>query len=767
VATLSGSTSKDEPAPAPVGADEARADAVVELGAYRDDPRVRTLAAGWADRVERALERVETVTGLSFRRTAPPRVVLAPLRDEERVHALDSEIAGGRRRSVVRVNVEVLAAGRGDPDLVLLHALAAAALDDPVAHPEPVPRWTALAAGLAAGGNLSATLRRIADRAARGVAGATDVDPSRAESAEPTAAAAILLLLGRGDPAAMRTYFSFVGDGDPPGALLARTIEDPEGQWAGAGRAALEDAIRDQPPSPWDLLADADRLLQEQGRAALLASLPDPVPAELAAEVRLLRARGAEAEGDYEAVRRELLDLPPGSAARVRDPAELARLLAEAERRAGDPDAARRLEEQLLLDYPRAARAAGRAASGERNDPEGAEGDLRGLEERIRTLLRDHRVGAAERLLDAAGDRGLAPELAGVSREIVEAQREPSDAAVAANRARVEAWLASHGERDAADVRDGGRAAVLALLPSLPPEPGPARARLVRLLAEAGRAEHAVPALVPSWEEAAPRVPGDLAALLQATRYDEVLGWVRASAPDLGEAPWREATLGLSDPWLRRNPSVLQELADPRYAVRRDAFLRAVEDEESGAGPLLVGRALSDPAALLRREAVRVAAARGFSSLVAVGLADESWVVRRTAASSARALGEGAVPRLLSLLATDPVPEVRRAAAGALLDAAPADPRVVRAMVGTQAEEEATVRGEVALRWERLPRKETSVAVLAALDAEAARRAPRSGVLMRLFHALARTTGFDARYHPAMTRAELEAALARARRSAR
>jgi hypothetical protein len=244
------------------------------------------------------------------------------------------------------------------------------------------------------------------------------------------------------------------------------------------------------------------------------------------------------------------------------------------------------------------------------------------------------------------GERAAAEELAGVARAVAQAERAPSDAAILRNRERVRAWLDAPGTATEVALLDGGGAAAVALGEVLPEAVGESRFVAVRLLALAGGVGRAVAVLGPSWRERPARIEGDLEALLAAAPLEEVRVHASALAPDLvdgdaGRGIWTRARLGLEEGWVRAHPHVLRDLHEPRYAVRRAAFDLAVAEGQAERSPLLVAYALRDPAALLRRDAVGVAARAGFRALLRLALSDEAWIVRgrprrRTATSGRR-----------------------------------------------------------------------------------------------------------------------------------
>ena len=209
----------------------------VEPGAYAADDRYLALARDFDERVRRAGDRMDLATGLSFRDRAPPRVVLCPLGDETVPWRMEREIVEGRRRAVLRVNVEPLVVGQGDPDRVLLHALAAAAVEGGARGTRP-PAWFTVYVGCLAAGDLADRLDRAARAAAR--AGRTlEVDPGDPAKAEATAFGAGLLLAEKSTAPDLRRLVALVADGEDPSRLLPKWVHDDAGMWVGAAREIL------------------------------------------------------------------------------------------------------------------------------------------------------------------------------------------------------------------------------------------------------------------------------------------------------------------------------------------------------------------------------------------------------------------------------------------------------------------------------------------------------------------------------------------------
>lgn len=744
-----------------------RTRAEVELGIYARDARVHDLAAGWAERVSQAQERLALVTGLAFPPDIAPRVILMPLGNEHEDQTLSTEVFEGRRLPVVRVNVEPIAAGRRDADRVLLQALAAAMFEGTGSRNESSPAWVVRAATIVAGGDLDERLVRLGRREETEGPIAVRIDPQDPTAAESTGVAAVLVLLEDGEPDVLRRFFAFAAEGDDANALLARRLRDPLGQWAGAGRALLRDRLDRLDMGPWRLLATARTALEETGRGGMESILPETLPAEIEAEVTVLRARAFADEGDYEHVRYLLGSLDAPAWARLDDPAAAAWLRVLAERASGgDLAVAERLEARWRRDYPRCVL---RAAL----DPEVEVGptesiwDVEEVRRRVEDLLAGHRAGAARRLLEGLGDRALAVELAGVHRAVAEAETSPSPTSIEVNRRRVAAWVVEPSTRTAAAVLDGGGAAALPLAEAVPERAGDARRETVRLLARAGGAGRAVELLAASWRAGKEFAIGDLDALLGVAAYAELRVWAEGLASDIlapqaWDAMWERLRFGLDENWVRANGRILRNLRSSSYAVRRGAFDEVVVAGQ--ATPDLVAKALADPAALLRREAVEVAGRHGFRALVRLALEDEAWMVRQAACGAAvRALGDDAATPLLHVYAADPAPQVRLAAATALFPLAERNERVLQALLSGLASGDPGMRNEVTARLRGLPSSRVAHALLGALAMEVRRPAPRASYVAHLFLVLRRVIGRDPGYTPDMTREQLASLVDRLR----
>lgn len=755
------------PRPPPATADGARS----APGPYAGDARVRALIDDWPLRVGEALDRLTLVTGLSFGEVAP-EVALVALRDEGRAFEIRTRIVDGVRVPLLRVNLERLAAGIEDPDEVLARALAGAALEYAARRSgSVVPPWLLEAAGAAAGGVLAERVERLVrDDVLEGREPAARVDPLAARANASTGLAVVLLLLERGGPDMVRRFFDAVAEGDPAEEALGRLLRDGPTLWA-AVRRALDDRLAAIDPAPWRLLVRADEALAETGRAGLLAVLEAGRSDVVADDLAVLAARAALAEGDVDAARAALRALGPDAPRRLRRPLEAALLRLRVEAApGGDPVLAADLLERLARDFPRTGEAdrwgaewrvgqtgeGGLAALRRRVETEGLEAlDLATAVRYVGLLHLEHRDGAAGRALVALGERGTAAELAPLAQAVAEAEQRPSAAALAAARARVDAWRAAPDAGTRRDVVETGSAAARALEETLPGEVGSVRATEVALLGEVGGAG-VVGALAASWREDPRRLAPDLEALAASVRLPELEVWMRSAAPERldPEASARlfdALRLDLDAAWVREHPDETWLLRSSDVAVRRAAFGRAVAEGQAVRAPSLVARFLADPAPGLRREAVRTAGAAGFEALVRAAADDPSpWVRREACAALARGRDPASIAVLRARLASDPAPSVRAAAAPALAEAAPDERGTVEALAAALREEDAGVRRVVTAALAGVPRERLKEPLLAALRGECGRAEPRGEVLHSLFYLLEEVVGLDLGYYLGM-----------------
>ena len=566
--------------------------------------------------------------------------------------------------------------------------------------------------------------------------------------AEATALAAILTLAATDRADALSRFLRFAAEGDDPDLLLAREVRDPLGSWTGEGRTLLQERVAALDARPWQTLVDARRALETLGRAGLEAELPSGVPAPVASEITWLRARAAADEGDLEAARRLLRGLAPEALGSLAELPDAILLWARVEDDAGGDGArAAALRSAWVRDFPRRARERGMAAGA---SPD-ALASMGGIEARfhVARLLEEQRAGAARRVLERLGDRGAAPELEDVRRAVAREEEAPSAENLAANEERVLAWFRHPGEATAAAVRDGGTAAARALARRLPRQPDASRRQAVRLLAETAELGRVVELLAPAWTGSPTRLRADLDVLLASAPYAQVHLWVEGLAPEAtraagGDGLWVALRFGLDPDWLAEHPGLLGRLRDEAYAVRRDAFDEAVRD--GGATPDLVGRALADPATLLRRSAATAAGRAGFRALLQTALRDEAWVVRQAAAAAVvDAYPEGmAVSVLQPIFLSDPSDPVRLAAARALLTVAPERRDVLDAILARIPEETPGVRSELLGALEVLPKDAVIALAARGLRREIARPEPRPGMLAALFRLFRQTAGWEA-----------------------
>ncbi len=752
-ARAAGAPVPDAAAPAePVAV--ARAEVVP--GPYAGDERVADLVSTWPDHVSRATDRLALVTGLRFREGSAPRVVLGSLGDEARPFLVDVAIEGGRRVAKVTVNLEGIASGRRDADRTLLEALAAAVFEPRGPVEAPTPPWLVRAARLAAAGSVDQEVLALARRTVGEGDDAALVDEAKPEAAAATGLAAVLALVDEGDPVAMRTFFAFASEGDDPDALLARRLHEPGGSWIEAGRAALARRLSAIDLAPWRALAEARRAASEAGGAGLESALPDPVPGEIADEVRVLRARAASDAGDHERARRLLSELAEGAAARLDDPAAaLALSIREEDRPGGDVARAATLEERFERDYPRAA-AALRPTAGPV-----AEGlDVMEARRRLAALLNDGRAGAARRLLHALGERASAPELENVARRVAEAEETPDARALEVNEHRVGAWVAAPGPATARDVEDGGTAAARSLAGALAEGRVPSRPEALRLLARTAEPGRVVALLAPAWNDDADRVAPDLDALLGEISYAVLRLWTKgladaATARAGGETLWTSLRFGLDAAWLDDRGDLLLRLRSETYATRRAAFAEVVEAGQ--ATPELVAHALEDPALLLRRSAASAAGRLGYRAVLSVALQDPAWAVRQAAvAATPVAHGMYAADLIVPFVRSDPEPAVRRTAVETLGPLVAGRAELADVLVAALDDPDPSVGAAAERALAGLDAEDALPAARRALEGELRRAQPRAAAFARLFGLVRRHTGWDPGYWPGMPRADVE-----------
>lgn len=778
--------STDGGAEAGSGADAPISDvprAEADPDAYAEDDRYLALAATWPEKVRMATERLELTTGLAFRDRAAPRVVLTPLRDERVPFRLSTEIVEGRRRPVLRVGAESLVAGTDRTERVLLHALAAAALEGP-ARAAPLAPWFPVFAGTLAAGDLADRLEALARAAVRGAeTPAVDAhDPARAGS---TGLAVVVLLSAASTPEDVRRLVLLVADGDDPGALLPRWIQDREGEWVGRARQALLDATADVPVELDVTLRAARRALDELGPVGLeealsVAAKEAALPVWFAAEADALRLEGAIRTGDVAAAREVTTRSPPEPAVlgRLADPGAYLLLAARAEALVGgDATLAWHLLRRYALDFP-AHRGHAEAESLlpallPRLPPEletealrrviaeqgTAAVDVRSAERRVKALLLDSRPGAARRFLEALGERGDDDDLEPVRAALLAAENEPDEEARRANAARVDRWLAGPTGAAENDVLDGGAVAAEALAERLPRlDPG-RRVAAVRALVVSGGLGRAVSLLAPSWSGRPDLMRSDLEVLAGESGYRDLERAVTALVPGIATDPaaraaWEGVALGLSPEQLLADDSLPARLRSPEFAVRKGAFEQVVERGEGTAPTALLLRLSKDPAILLRRLAVRAAGRSKEGGIARAGLSDPSWIVRQAAcAAVSEAEYLPALPDLLSLVQTpDPDARVRAAAAAALFPFAERRQVRIRPLVALLRDPDASLADAVASAITRFPADAAGRALASELAEEALYEGSRQDktALFRLFVAYRRVTRRDPGYDPSL-----------------
>lgn len=750
---------------------------------YADDDRFLLLASTWPEKVRLATERLELMTGLTFRDRAAPRVVLTPLRDERVPFRLSTEIVDGRKRPVVKIAAEPLVSGSDRPDRVLLHALAAAALQGP-ARATPTAAWFSVFVGTWAAGDLADRLEALARAIVRGAAAPT-VDARDPGKAAATGLAVVVLLAGASTPDDVRRLVLLVADGDDPNALLPRWIQDREGEWTGRARQALGDALGDVPVETDVALRRVRAALDDWGPEGLeeaLASVQKAgaPPAWFTAEADALRLEAAIRTGDLAAARQvlERASPDPKVLGLLADPGAYVLLAARAEALPdGDASVAWRRLRRYALDFPahrgHAEAEALLPALLPRLPPDletealrrviadqgTAAVDVRSAERRVRALLSDHRPGAARRFLEALGDRADDDDLGPARAALLAAEDEPGEASRAANAARVDRWLSGGTGTTEADVLDGGAVAAEALAQRVGSLDGARRASAVRALVVAGGLGRGVSLLAPAWPGRADRLKDDLEVLAGEAGYRDLERAVTALVPEIASEPaaraaWESVGLGLSPEQLAADDSLPARLRSPEFAVRKGA-LEEVLDRAGGTAPApLLLRLSRDPAILLRRLAVLAAGRSKEGAIARAGLSDPSWIVRQAACSAvAQAEYLPALPDLLAQVMTpDPDARVRAAAAAALFPFAERRQVRIRPLVGLLRDPDASLAEAVASAITRFPADATGRAIASELAEEALYEdSPLDRtVLFRLFVAYRRVTGRDPGYDPTL-----------------
>lgn len=764
--------------------------ATTEPGPYADDERYAALADGFEDRVRAAADRLDLVTGLSFRDRAAPRVVLRPLRAETPPFTVEREVAAGRRRSLIEVNLRPLVSGREDADRLLVRALAEAALV-PASGSPPPPRWFAAFAGHFAAGDTADGVERLARAHARGGA-RVRVDPDDPAHAEETALAVALLLAERSTPADVRRLLTLAADGDDPVRLVRKALGDPTAPFSGDGREILEDAMARVDLEGDRLVGRLRDVLERLGPAGLEATLEDEAgrvtPTDrVRAEVEALRLEGALRTGDVEAGHAVLGRAPCASRylALLDDPAAYVMAAARLELLdGGDPVRAYELLVCYDRDYPTNP---GRAEAFEelerllaRLPPDlEAEGLERVLAERgpaglatativrrVDRLLADARPGAARRFLASLGARADDEALADVRARVDLAEADPTPEDRDRNRARVAAWVDAPTPATEADVVDGGAVAADALVDRLPPAAGDERAKAVRLLLRAAGTARAVALLASEWSGAVERFPTDLEVLASACGYADLRRTVEALFPAArtdarAAAEWERVCLGIDPVRLASDDELLMRLYAPEFSVRRAAFEEVTSGSAPVRTPLLLRHFARDPAVLLRRLAVRVAAKEGLGMIAQEALADPSGIVRQAACAGIVEAGwYDAAPDIARLLRRpDPDERVQDAAAVALVRIAAERPGWVRPVVSVVRVADVRLADGVAALLPDLPKTQVAAALAAELRTETLGPDARfdRATVFRLFTAYRRASGREPGYDPSLTAEEVRA----------
>lgn len=763
--------------------------ATTDPGPYADDERYIALADGFADRVRAAADRLELVAGLTFRDRAAPRVVLRPLRAEVPAWTVEREVAAGRRRSLIEVNLRPLVSGREDPDRILLRALAEAALVP--ASGTPPARWFAWFAGHFAAGDTADGVERLARATARG-GPAIRVDPEDPAHAEATALAVALLLAERSSPPDVRRLLTLVADGDEPTRLVRKALGDATAPFTGDGREILEDAMARVDLESDRLVARLRDVLERLGPAGLEAALEEEAgrltPSDrVRAEVEALRLEGALRTGDVETGRavlarapceRRFLALLDDPAAYVIDAARLEMLDGGDPIEAYDllvwfdrdyptspvrPEAFEELE-RLLARLPPDLEAEGLELVVAERGPAGLATAT--IVRRVDRLLADARPGAARRFLDGLGARADDEALAAVRARVDAAEADPTLADRDRNRARVAAWVEAPNPTTEADVVDGGAVAADALVDRLPPAAGDERVKAVRLLLRAAGTARAVALLASEWSGSVERFPTDLEVLASACGYADLRRTVEALFPAArtdarAAAEWERVCLGIDPVRLASDDGLLMRLYAPEFPVRRAAFEEVTAGSAPVRTPLLLRHFARDPAVLLRRLAVRAAAREGLGMIAQEALADPSGIVRQAAcAAIVEARWYDAAPDIARLLhRPDPDERVQDAAAVALVRIAAERPGWIRAVVSVVRVADVRLADGVAALLPDLPKEPVAAALAGELRTEAIGPEARldRATLFRLFTAWRRATGRESGYDPSLRPEEIRA----------
>ena len=341
-----------------------------------------------------------------------------------------------------------------------------------------------------------------------------------------------------------------------------------------------------------------------------------------------------------------------------------------------------------------------------------------------------------------------------------------SGASAPAPTTRVAAWVAAPPPATEADVVDGGAVAADALIDRLPPAAGVERQQAVRVLLRAAGTARAVALLAPEWSGAVDRFAPDLEVLASVCGYADLRRTVEALFPAArtdarAAAEWERVCLGLDPVRLASDDELLMRLHAPEFAVRRAAFEEVTSGSAPVRTPLLLRHFAHDPAVLLRRLAVRLAAREGLGMIAQEALADPAGIVRQAAcAGIVEAAWYDAAPDVAGLLRRpDPDERVQDAAALALVRIAAAQPSWVRAVVSVARVADPRLADGIAALLADLPKAPVAAALATELHTEAGGRDARRdrSALFRLFTAYRRAADRDPGYDPSLSAAEVEA----------
>ena len=758
-----------------------RTDVRIEPGVYKGDDRFRRVARAFPRQVRLALMELANRAGIGFAPGAKPIVTLAPLRNEQRPAVVRTDVVSGRRRARITINVEPLAGGLSNPQDATTRALAAGIFELVRLRHRGTPAWLGPLAASLALGPIAPQIERLHRQYRFMPSPVLPVSNEGNAFGEGTALAIRCLLQDRDLEEALPRLLAFALEGDDAEEMLSRLVREPEGMWIGVAREALVRRFETHDPQPWVLLVRAEEALATTGRAGLEAILPAKLPAAVSGELKLLRARAALAEGDYEGARGLLTTIGSEDLPSLRDPAEAVALHVEVESAAGgDPARARYWVRRLDLDHPRCeARLRLRRENpllGFEEDPiawfhmmrrrirrhGAAHLDYDTIRRILRVAILDHRPGGARALLERLGSRADAPELGQVVALLDEAETNPSAAARAAQVSRVQQWIADPTPAREREVDDGGVLAFEALQGELPPVDSRLRRRIAQRLTALRGPARAVRVLAMGWAQNPALIGSDLEQLAARSDAPALRAALNELAPaylteEQAHAAWLRLSYALESAFLASQPDLLRRARHPDFGVRLEAL---GEVSDSGkATPELVGAMTIDPVVAVRRRAVEIAGRMRFGALTREALDDPAPSVREAAVIGLAMTGKPSevTPTLLRIQQDDSASAVRLAASRALAELAPRQRRVLAALVATQLDRSQRVRDAMSGVLQELPKGPLAFAIHDAVQAEAAATTPRAPYVARLVLIFQRAAGIDLRHEPQPTREQIDA----------